>query len=230
MNMHPFPMVVAILLALAACRPGPAEFTKSEAPNRLRLDDASVRVDLRFAAGSAHLLPGDAEKLRVMAASGVIAPSDRVQVAAGGRPGLAQARLETVASELLRYGIVVTALPLAGTPANLAIVEVGRYMVTLPPCPNWSKDPADPFTNSVGSNFGCANTSNFGRMAASPADLVSGRPRGSTAGQPAVAAVNRYLADRVELPSLTTVGPIGGAASAATGGAGGGGGSTSGSQ
>ena len=44
MNMHPFPIVVAILLALAACRPGPAEFTKSEAPNRLRLDDASVRV------------------------------------------------------------------------------------------------------------------------------------------------------------------------------------------
>ena len=60
MNMHPFPIVVAILLALAACRPGPAEFTKSEAPNRLRLDDASVRVDLRFAAGSARLVPGDA--------------------------------------------------------------------------------------------------------------------------------------------------------------------------
>ncbi len=223
MNMHPFPMVVAILLALAACRPGPAEFTKSEAPNRLRLDDASVRVDLRFAAGSARLLPGDAEKLRVMAASGVIAPSDRVQVAVGGRPGLAQARLDTVAATLLPYGVVVTALPLAGTPANLAIVEVGRYLVTLPPCPNWSKDPADPFTNTLSSNFGCANTTNLGRMAASPADLVSGRPRGSTAGQPAVAAVNRYLADRVELPSVTTVGPISGAASAApTGGAGGG--------
>ncbi len=86
MNMHPFPIVVAILLALAACRPGPAEFSESEAPNRLRLDDASVRVDLRFAAGSARLLSGDAEKLRVMAARGVIAPSDCVQVAMGGGP------------------------------------------------------------------------------------------------------------------------------------------------
>ncbi len=229
MNMHPFPIVVAILLALAACRPGPAEFTKSEAPNRLRLDDASVRVDLRFAAGSPRLLPGDAEKLRVMAATGVIAPSDRVQVAVGGSPGLAQARLDTIAASLLPYGVLVNALPLAGTPANLAIVEVGRYMVTLPPCPNWSKDPADAFTNTVSSNFGCATSTNFGRMAASPADLVSGRPRGPTAGQPAVAAVNRYLADKVELPSLTTVGPIGGAASAATGG-GGGGGSPSGGQ
>ena len=223
MNMHPFPIVVAILLALAACRPAPAEFTKSEAPNRLRLDDASVRVDLRFAAGSTRLLPGDAEKLRVMAASGVIAPSDRVQVAVGGSPGLAQARLDTIAASFLRYGVRVTALPLAGTPANLAIVEVGRYLVTLPPCPNWSKDPADAFTNTVGSNFGCATTSNIGRMAASPTDLVSGRPVGQTAGQPAVSAVGRYLTDKVELPAITTLGPIGGAASAApAGGAGGG--------
>jgi pilus assembly protein CpaD len=223
MNMHPFPIVVTILLALAACRPGPAEFTKSEAPNRLRLDDASVRVDLRFAAGSARLLPGDAQKLRKMTASGVIAPNDRVQVAMGGSPGLAQARLDTIASELLPYGVLVTALPLAGAPANVAIVEVGRYLVTLPPCPNWSKDPADPFTNSLSSNFGCANNSNIGRMAASPSDLVAGRPVGPTEGQPAVSAVGRYLTDKVELPSVTAVGPIIGAASAApTGGAGGG--------
>jgi pilus assembly protein CpaD len=229
MNMHPFPIVVTILLALAACRPGPAEFTKSEAPNRLRLDDASVRVDLRFAAGSARLLPGDAQKLRAMAATGVIAPSDRVQVAMGGSPGLARARLDTIASELLPYGVLVTALPLAGTPANLAIVEVGRYLVTLPPCPNWSKDPADPFTNSLSSNFGCATSTNIGRMAASPSDLVSGRPVGPTEGQPAVSAVGRYLTDKVELPAVTAVGPIIGAATAAPTG-GGGGGSTSGSQ
>jgi pilus assembly protein CpaD len=229
MNMHPFPIVVTILLALAACRPGPAEFTKSEAPNRLRLDDASVRVDLRFAAGSARLLPGDAQKLRAMAASGVIAPNDRVQVAMGGSPGLAQARLDTIAAELVPYGVLVTALPLAGTPANLAIVEVGRYLVTLPPCPNWSKDPADPFTNSLSSNFGCATSTNIGRMAASPSDLVSGRPVGPTEGQPAVSAVGRYLTDKVELPAVTAVGPIIGAATAAPTG-GGGGGSTSGSQ
>jgi pilus assembly protein CpaD len=229
MNMHPFPIVVTILLALAACRPGPAEFTKSEAPNRLRLDDASVRVDLRFAAGSARLLPGDAQKLRTMAASGVIAPNDRVRVAMGGSPGLAQARLDTIASELLPYGVLVTALPLAGTPANLAIVEVGRYLVTLPPCTNWSRDPSDPFTNSLSSNFGCATSINIGRMAASPSDLVAGRPVGPTEGPPAVAAVGRYLTDKVELPSVTAVGPIIGAATAAPSG-GGGGGSTTGSQ
>ena len=128
MNMHPFPIVVTILLALAACRPGPAEFTKSEAPNRLRLDDASVRVDLRFAAGSARLLLGDAQKLRAMAASGVIAPNDRVQVAMGGSPGLVAARLDTIAAELVPYGIIVTALPLAigGSSRRASGISPGR--------------------------------------------------------------------------------------------------------
>jgi len=226
MNMHPFPIVVAIMLALAACRPGPAEFTGSEAPNRLRLDDASVRVDLRFAAGSARLLPGDAQKLRVMAATGVIAPSDRVQVAMGGGPGLAQARLDTIAAELLPYGIIMTALPLAGTPANLAIVEVGRYLVTLPPCPNWSKEAGGDFTNSPASNFGCATTTNIGRMAASPSDLVAGRSLGLAEGQPAVAAVQRYLTDKVTAPS----GGGGGAGGGAGGGGSSGASSTGGSQ
>jgi len=220
MKMHPFPIVVAILLALAACRPGPAEYTQSEAPNRLRLDDASVRVDLRFAAGSARLLPSDAEKLRVMAISGVIAPSDRVQVAVGGGPGLAQARLDTISAELVRHGVVANALPLAGMPANLAIVEVGRYLVTLPPCPNWSKDPAADFTNSPPSNFGCATTINIGRMAASPSDLVGGNPLGPAAGQPAVAAVQRYLTDKVTVSSGAGGGGAGGGGSsgASTGG------------
>jgi len=164
--------------------------------------------------------------LRVMAATGVIAPSDRVQVAMGGGPGLAQARLDTVAAELLPYGIIVTALPLAGAPANLAIVEVGRYLVTLPPCPNWSKEAGGDFTNSLASNFGCATTTNIGRMAASPSDLVAGRPLGLAEGQPAVAAVQRYLTDKVTAPSGGGTG--GGAAGGGSSGAASG--STGGSQ
>ena len=61
MRMHPYPMVVAIVLLLAACRPAATEWTESEAPNRLRLDDAAVSVNVRFAAGSAYLLPADGE-------------------------------------------------------------------------------------------------------------------------------------------------------------------------
>ena len=81
MRMHPFPMVVAIVLVLAACRPAATEWTESEAPNRLRLDDAAVSVNLRFAAGSTYLLPADAQRLRAMVATGAITMSDRVTVA-----------------------------------------------------------------------------------------------------------------------------------------------------
>jgi len=108
MRMHPYPMVVAIVLLLAACRPAATEWTESEAPNRLRLDDAAVSVKVRFAAGSAYLVPADAQRLRAMAAAGTISPSDRVSVAVGGGPGLGEARRDAVSAALLPYGIVTS--------------------------------------------------------------------------------------------------------------------------
>jgi len=221
MRMHPCPMVVAIVLLLAACRPAATEWTESEAPNRLRLDDATVSVNVRFAAGSAYLLPADAQRLRAMAATGTISASDRVSVAAGGGPGLAEARRDAISAALLPYGIVTSPLPLAGVPANHAVVQVGRYVVTLPPCPNWSKPPGTDFTNSFASNFACATQTNLGQMVASPADLVSGQPLGPTAGPPAVGAVQRYMTDKVKPPV---------AAASSGGGGGGGGGGTGGSS
>src|SRR5262245_20616697 len=99
-------LAVAVLLALAACRPGAAEYSDSEAPKDLILDNASSYVSLRFAPGSSRLVAGDAARLRTMAASGGIAASDRVFVAAAGSPALATARFQTISAELLRYGVV----------------------------------------------------------------------------------------------------------------------------
>jgi pilus assembly protein CpaD len=186
----------------------------------LRLDDATVSVNLRFAAGSAYLLPADAQRLRAMAATGAISASDRVSVAVGGGPGLAEIRRDTISAALLPYGIVTSPLPLAGVAANHAVVQVGRYVVTLPPCPNWSKPPGTDFTNSFASNFACATQTNLGQMVASPADLVSGQPLGPAAGPPAVAAVQRYMTDKVKPPI----------SAASSGGGGGGGGSAGGSS
>jgi pilus assembly protein CpaD len=208
--MHPHPIIVAIVLVLAACRPAATEWTESEAPNRLRLDDAAVSVNVRFAAGSAYLLPADAQRLRAMAATGTISASERVSVAVGGGPGLAEAGRDAISAALLPYGIVTSPLPLAGVPANHAVVQVGRYVVTLPPCPNWSKSPGTDFTNSYPSNFACANQTNLGQMVASPADLVSGQPLGPAAGPPAVAAVQRYMTDKVKPPTAAASGGGGG--------------------
>ena len=55
---------------------------------------------VRFAAGSDQLLPADAARLRTLAATGGIAPADRVTVAVGGAPVLADSRFDTIAATL----------------------------------------------------------------------------------------------------------------------------------
>jgi type IV pilus biogenesis protein CpaD/CtpE len=114
-------LAIPAMLALAACRPGAAEYTEAEAPKLLRIDRAA-----------------------------------------------------------------------------------GRYMVTLPDCPNWSQYPASDFTNAKSSNFGCATASNLGLMVANPADLVAGRELAHADGTPAVSAVTRYLTDKVKLPETSS--------------------------
>src|SRR5947209_9940644 len=227
MIMHPYHGVLPLMLALAACQQAP-QYTASEAQKQLKIDEATIRVDLHFPLGSDRLAPGDAARLRAMAATGKLAPADRVLVSAGGTPQLAAARVAAVSEALLPYGIVASPGALAGVATNRAVVEAQRYLVTLPPCPNWSKPPAHDFTNAPESNFGCADISNFGRMVANPADLVSGRPLGLAAGKRASDAVDRYLND-ID-PKATGIKPyIGGTGSAApAGGAGGAGGGTGG--
>jgi pilus assembly protein CpaD len=141
-----------------------------------------------------------------------------VLVATGGSPGLARARFEAIANELAPYRIVATPQPVAVAP-NQAIVESVRYLVTLPPCPNWSKTPPLRYTNTHASNFGCSTAVNLGQMVASPADLAEGRPLAAADGTPAAAAVNRYLNDKVQLPAAAAIGPIASPGTQAPGGA-----------
>jgi pilus assembly protein CpaD len=232
MRMHPYPLAgaLAAILGLSACYPLSVEYTESEAPKQLRLDDASTRIDLRFPGGSSRLLAGDAARLRALAATGQIAPADRVLVAVGGSPPLAAARVASISEALLPYGIVVSPTAATAMRPDRGLVAVERYLVTLPPCPNWSKTPVpDEFTNTLSSNYSCATVSNLGRMVANPADLASGQPLGLAAGFPARTAVQRYLFDNVK--------PLLGAATSAVatplaagggGGAGAAGGSTGG--
>ncbi|MGC2413790.1 MAG: CpaD family pilus assembly lipoprotein [Stellaceae bacterium] len=211
-------LAIPVMLALAACRPGAAEYTASEAPKQLRLDSAATQVNLAFAPGSAQLGPGEGAKLQRLALSGGISPSDRVTVMTGGDPRLRELRVAAISRELLRYGILAAAGPLGGAPRDRAILSVGRYMVTLPACPDWSQDPASDFTNAKSSNFGCAMATNLGLMVASPADLAGGRELAHADGTPAVSSVVRYQTDKVKLPE-TTAGAAALAAPSSTGGA-----------
>jgi pilus assembly protein CpaD len=187
-------------LALAACAPGAAEYTKSEAPAQLKVDRAVYQVQLAFARNSYRLAPGETERLHHMVRSGAIRSDDRIIIAAAGGPHLAEERARAVSQELLRLGIISDTQLLTSVPPNHALLIIGRYLVTLPACPNWSKKPASDFTNEWSSNYGCADAVNLGLMVARPGDLVAGEPLAQADGAPAAAAVERYLADKVTLP------------------------------
>jgi pilus assembly protein CpaD len=217
-----FPIVVALLPLLGGCAPGVAEYSKSEAPTRLRVDGAARDLEIAFAPGSTGLATGEAERLDRLVAEGGIRPADRVDIAASGSPELAAARDAAISGRLLRWGIVGDTVPLAGLPPDQAIVTVARYAVTLPACPNWSmRDPGD-FTNAPASNFGCADAVNLGLMVASPADLAGGRTLEPADGMPAAQAVTTYLDGKVQLPAETSQASGGGSGSAGSSGAGGG--------
>jgi len=211
--------VLPLILGLSACA---AEYSKSEAPDTLRVDGGESRLSIAFAGGSDRLAAGEAARLDRMVLAGTIRPADRVRVAASGPPGLAERRAAAISRELLRYGIVAQTTALDAVPANHAIVSVGRYSVTLPDCPNWSQSLSYDFTNAFTSNYGCANATNLGLMVASPGDLVSGRSFSGTNAQVTANAMQRYLTDRVKPPPSPTATPFGG------GGGGGGGGGDSG--
>ncbi len=207
----------ALLVALAACNSPVTDYTTAEAPKNLTLNDASHSILVHFLPGSDRLARGEPERLRQLVATGEIGPHDRISVSPSGVPALAARRVTALSSEMLRYGIIVSTVPLAQVPRDSAIVDIGRYLVSMPACPNWSSPPAADFTNMRQSNFGCANVTNFGQMVADPADLASGQPLGMAAGQPAAAAVNRYNTDKVVLPTANSSLPIAAPASAAPG-------------
>src|SRR5260370_6864732 len=163
-------VVLPLMLGLAACV---TEYSKSEAPDQLRVDGAESRRALAFASGSAYWTPGGLGKIEGWVLSGSIRPADRVAIAAAGPPRLAEQRAAAISRELLRYGIVTQTLALDAVPANHAIVVVGRYAVTLPTCPNWSQSLSADFTNAFTSNYGCANTTNLGLMVPTPPDPLS---------------------------------------------------------
>jgi pilus assembly protein CpaD len=199
-------LALALTILVGACAPV-TTYTDAEAPKRLKLDSATTQVNLHFAPGSAALSAGEAARLRQLAATGRIDPSDRVSVAVNGSTQLAQARAGAVAATLLNYGIVPVT-DYGDAPPNGAVVAITRTLVTLPPCPNWSKPSYSDFGNQPSSNFGCANETNLGMMVAHPTDLASGLPVSGAPGQPAAAAVNRYMNDKVQLPTSNTALPI----------------------
>jgi pilus assembly protein CpaD len=72
-----------------------------------------------------------------------------------------------------------------------------RYLVTLPPCPDWSRQSGTDFSNLPHSNFGCATQTNLGLMVAEPRDLLHGRGLAPADGVHQAEGIVRYRTGKV---------------------------------
>jgi pilus assembly protein CpaD len=78
------------------------------------------------------------------------------------------------------------------------MLVVGRYVVTTPDCPDWTKPTTGDRGNSPSGNFGCATATNLGLMVADPGGLVVGRSLGPNDPYLSTGAVRRYRDDKVK--------------------------------
>jgi pilus assembly protein CpaD len=213
-------------LGLGACAPnlGPQPnlgWIEASSPKRLEVDRADYRHAVYFATDSSALSAG--ERDRLLAFLETVQPSPRDSIRLQGHADeratelynleLASRRAEQVQAFLAEagygdldvtmtaFGEAVPAVPSSGPAAwqlNRRVeVVLERYLVTLPACPDWSRETGTDFDNLPLSNFGCATQANLGLMIAEPKDLVRGRPLGPADGIQQAEGIVRYRTGKV---------------------------------
>ena len=209
-------------LALAGCTPPTSEWSDNEASKQIRVDYVRLQHDTAFTPGSADLAAGEADSLASFLDEAAVAGGDHVFFQPASDDKLAAARIGQLTRELGHRGIAATTLPSAGSTvaADHMSVVVERYVVTPPDCPNWSKPPAGDHSNSMPSNFGCADATNLSLMIADPRDLLVGRPLGPPRGDPALYGYARFRNGNPDKPPTnTTSGSFTSAGASSAGGA-----------
>src|SRR5216684_2055015 len=188
--------LVSAGLALAACATPIEQWQPAQAPKTNTVEFVRLNHTVRFAPGAAVPAPAETRRLMNFVDDAEIAGGDDIYLDAAPTDRLSQARQASIRRLLSQRGIRTTALPaIAGMGGErLALgdevaLQVERYVVTPPACPNWSKPPGGDPTNTVGSNFGCATTTNLGLMIANPRDLLIGRKPGPADAEPALRAI-----------------------------------------
>jgi outer membrane protein OmpA-like peptidoglycan-associated protein len=194
-------------LSLAACAGGVGPndqlgWIEAGSPKRLEVDQAVYRHSVYFETDRAEL-PG-AQRDRLLAFLASVQPSERDVLRIEGHADeratdlynleLASERIQAVEGFLREhgyggmeattaaYGEAVPAVegsdPVAWQRNRRAELILERHLVTLPACPDWSRQSGTDFANLPHSNHGCATASNLGLMVAEPRDLVRGRGLG----------------------------------------------------
>ncbi len=199
---------LATLAVLSSCATKHTQWTGAETVKRSTVELVRLTHDVRLDAGGA-LSETERQRLDGFLASISFGYGDELAIDAGDAPG-AEARRAAIASYLRARGIQVSprSVVYGARPAtDGARIVVGRYVVTPPRCPDWSKPASPDYTNTASSNFGCASATNIGLMVANPRDLIQGRGDETMDAELAARAVRNYrLGKTKKLKSTKTQG------------------------
>jgi pilus assembly protein CpaD len=197
------------MIGLTACDYRTTQWTPAESPKKNRVSWAEYHHPVYFTGTSVKLTKTETEALerflsRVARGDGVY-----VYLATGSADPstLIKQRESSLAHHLMGGGYSVSRVranrPVSSR-SNTVRITVGRYIVTPPNCPDWSKNSAgDPF-NSETSNFRCANETNLGLMIADPEALIRGTPTGPGDGESFTPGIGKYRSGEIEKPPATS--------------------------
>jgi pilus assembly protein CpaD len=205
---------VACLAALASCAMQEArqwQPVAGEVQKTNKVEFTRLSHTVRFAPGSSTLTPAETTRLFGFLDEADILYGDQLSLGVTGDNPLSQKREAEIRRILAKRGVLVAAAPAAmpvgsGVASGDAMtVQLERYVVTPPSCPNWSKPTGGDPGNTEFSNFGCATATNLGMMVAQPRDLLVGRQPGPPDADPELHAIQNYRAGKpITLPDDPT--------------------------
>ncbi|MGO8918100.1 MAG: CpaD family pilus assembly lipoprotein [Stellaceae bacterium] len=226
MRPSPSRLCLALFLLVAGCTPSTSEWTPAEAPKTPHVDYVRLQHEAAFKPGSPDLAGGEASSLASFLTHAGVTSEDHVYFEAASDDHLTLSRIGRLTKVVDQQGVGARTLPPAeGLAPDRILVVVERYVVTPPNCPNWTAPAVGDHGNQPGSNFGCADATNFSLMVADPRDLVIGRTLDPAQGDAAFAAVSRYRLGKVKDPSGQGASTTYGQQQSSGGGGAGGGGS-----
>ena len=209
--------ILAGLALLTACTPRTEEWSPAESPKRNVVNWVEYHHSVAFRDGSTKMTA--AERASLDGFLGRVAEGEGVRITlagtAAGDEALAMRRETAIAAYLRERGFRGQLSATPKTAAGDAVtVSVGRYIVTPPSCPDWSKPAGSDPANRVASNFGCATEANLGLMVADPGALVHGYPIGPGDGDTLAKGIQNYRTNEWKtsheepwLPVTTTSSP-----------------------
>jgi pilus assembly protein CpaD len=199
--------LTAILLVSACTINETEQWSPQEAPKKNKIDWVTFNHDVGFASPSSSLSKAGRSEISRFLGEIDIGDSDRVFIRA--KKGAGNHQVAAVAKYLRKLKLRPEIVIARGAKRPVSVV-VGRYLVTTPRCPDWTKQPGLDSANRRSSNFGCATTSNLGLMVADPGDLVQGQTMGPSDGAKGASSVNKYREDKVVKPPTVTLNVQGG--------------------